>query len=70
VRLRLTVTIERDEDAYYVATVQQSRGRHTQSRSLRVLMKRIKEGAELCLGFNAKGHADLLADCRSGGVVP
>jgi predicted RNase H-like HicB family nuclease len=49
VRHRLTVIIERDEDGYYVASVPQLPGCHTQAPSLRTLMKRIKEAVELCL---------------------
>jgi len=44
-----TVIIERDAEGYYVATVPELRGCHTQARSLDVLMKRIREAIELCL---------------------
>jgi predicted RNase H-like HicB family nuclease len=44
-----SVVIERDEDGYYVASVPALRGCHTQSKSLDVLMKRIREAIELCL---------------------
>ena len=49
------VIIERDEDGYYVATVPQLRGCHTQARSLRTLMKRLKEAVELCLEAEDEG---------------
>jgi len=43
------VVIEKDEDGYFVASVPELRGCHTQARSLDVLMKRVKESIELCL---------------------
>ena len=44
-----TVVIERDEDDYFVGTVPQLRGCHTQAKSLDELMDRIKEAVQLCL---------------------
>jgi len=43
------VVIERDEDGYFVASVPELRGCHTQTKSLDVLMKRVKEAIQLCL---------------------
>ena len=43
------VIIERDEEGYYVATVPELRGCHTQAKSLDTLMKRVKEAIALCL---------------------
>ena len=43
------VTIERDEDGYYVGEVPQLRGCYSQGRSLDELMANIKEVIELCL---------------------
>ncbi|MFZ3114275.1 MAG: type II toxin-antitoxin system HicB family antitoxin [Syntrophales bacterium] len=43
------VVIERDEDGYFVASVPELRGCHTQAKSLDVLMKRVKETILLCL---------------------
>jgi predicted RNase H-like HicB family nuclease len=43
------VVIERDEDGWYVASVPELRGCHTQARSLDTLNKRIKEAIVLCL---------------------
>ena len=43
------VVIERDEEGYYVASVPQLPGCHTQAKSLDEVMERIREAAELCL---------------------
>jgi predicted RNase H-like HicB family nuclease len=43
------VVIERDEEGYYVASVPQIPGCHTQARSLDEVMQRIREAIELCL---------------------
>ncbi len=43
-----SVIIERDSEGYYVATVPELRGCHTQAKSLDTLMKRIREAIELC----------------------
>ena len=44
-----TVIIERDEDGYFVGTVPELKGCHTQAKSLDELMERIKEAILLCL---------------------
>jgi len=46
------VVIERDSEGYYVASVPELRGCHTQARSLDKLLSRIKEAIELCLEAN------------------
>ena len=43
------VIIERDSDGYFVATVPEFRGCHTQAKSLDSLMKRVREAVDLCL---------------------
>jgi predicted RNase H-like HicB family nuclease len=43
------VVIEMDSEGYYVATVPELRGCHTQAKSLDTLMKRVREAIELCL---------------------
>lgn len=43
------VVIERDEDGYFVASVPELRGCHTQAKSLDALMERVKEAIQLCL---------------------
>jgi len=55
VRMRKTakrefsVIVERDDEGYYVASVPELPGCHTQARSLDKLMERIREAIELCL---------------------
>ncbi len=44
-----SVVIEQDADGYFVASVPELRGCHTQAKSLDTLMKRIREAIELCL---------------------
>jgi predicted RNase H-like HicB family nuclease len=44
-----SVIIERDEEGWFVATVPELRGCHTQAKSLDQLMERVKEAIELCL---------------------
>lgn len=46
---KFTVVIERDEDGFYVGTVRNLRGCHTQAKTLDTLMKRMREVVELCL---------------------
>ena len=43
------VIIEKDVAGYYVATVPELRGCHTQAKSLDTLMKRVREAIEFCL---------------------
>jgi len=43
------VIIEKDEEGYYVSTVPELNGCHTQAKSLDELMERTKEAIELCL---------------------
>lgn len=44
-----TVLIEKDAEGYFVATVPELRGCHTQAKSLDVLMRRVTEAIKLCL---------------------
>ena len=45
----LNVIIEHDEDDFFIASVPELQGCHTQAKSLDMLMERIKEAIELCL---------------------
>ena len=44
-----SVIIERDSEGFFVASVPELPGCHTQAKSLDKLMERIKEAIELCL---------------------
>ena len=43
------VIIEKDSESYFVASVPELAGCHTQAKSLDTLMKRVREAIELCL---------------------
>jgi predicted RNase H-like HicB family nuclease len=47
--VKFGVVVEKDEDGYYVASVPELPGCHTQAKTLDEVMKRIKEAIELCL---------------------
>jgi predicted RNase H-like HicB family nuclease len=49
------VVIERDAEGFYVGSVPELRGCHTQARSLDKLLSRIKEAIELCLEVEGAG---------------
>ncbi len=43
------VIIEKDSEGYYIASVPELKGCHTQAKSLDALTERIKEAIELCV---------------------
>jgi len=43
------VVIEKDSDGYFVASIPNLKGCHTQAKSLDILMERIQEAAMLCI---------------------
>ena len=53
--LKFAVRVEKDENGYYVASVPELPGCHTQAKSLDTLMKRIREAIELCLEVEGEG---------------
>lgn len=53
-----SVIVERDEDGYYVASVPELRGCHTQARSLDKLVERVKEAIELCLEVEGESSSN------------
>jgi predicted RNase H-like HicB family nuclease len=48
-RREFSVIIEKDEDGWFVASVPELIGCHTQARSLDKLLSRVREAIELCL---------------------
>ncbi|TAN38636.1 MAG: type II toxin-antitoxin system HicB family antitoxin [Verrucomicrobia bacterium] len=48
------VIIEKDSENYFVATVPELPGCHTQAKSLDTLMKRVREAIALCLEVEAE----------------
>ncbi|MHC5939571.1 type II toxin-antitoxin system HicB family antitoxin [Nostoc sp.] len=49
--------IERDTDGYFVASVPNLAGCHTQAKSLDELMERITEAIALCLEFKSEQNS-------------
>ena len=47
--MKFSVVVEKDEDGYYVASVPELPGCHTQAKTLDAVMERIKEAIEAYL---------------------
>jgi predicted RNase H-like HicB family nuclease len=47
-----SVLIEKDSEGYYVSSVPELKGCHTQAKSLDELMERMKEAIQLCIEDN------------------
>jgi predicted RNase H-like HicB family nuclease len=47
--MKFSVVVEKDEDGYYVASVPELPGCHTQAKTLDLVMARIKEAIEVYL---------------------
>lgn len=61
--MKFSVVVERDEDGYYIASVPELPGCHTQARTLDELTGRVKEAIELYLeteGTKAEGKIELI----------
>lgn len=61
--MKFGVVVEKDEDGYYVASVPELSGCHTQAKTLDQVMKRIKQAIEVCLevqGSKGKGRTELV----------
>ena len=56
---KFKVVVEKDADGYFVASVPELRGCHTQAKSLEVAVERIKEAAALCLEAEDHGSKDV-----------
>jgi len=52
--LRVSVVVERDEDGWFVGSVPELPGCHTQAKSLDELMKRMREAVEAYLETEGK----------------
>ncbi len=61
---RYTVTYERDEDGWWVASVQRMPGVHTQGRTIGDARHRIREALALEIGDRAAETAELKDDVR------
>jgi predicted RNase H-like HicB family nuclease len=59
VQRQFDVVIERDAEGFYVASVPQLRGCHTQPQSLDEVANRIREPIELCLEVEDTPEQDL-----------
>ncbi|GAI24925.1 unnamed protein product [marine sediment metagenome] len=58
---KFNVVVERDEDGYYVASVPELPGCHTQAKTLDELRRRIEEAIKLYLEVE-KGAADVTTE--------
>jgi predicted RNase H-like HicB family nuclease len=61
--VKFGVVVERDEDGYYVASVPELPGCHTQAKTLDKVMERIKEAIQVYLeaeGMKGRGHTELV----------
>ena len=61
--VKFSVLVERDEDGYYIASVPELQGCHTQARTLDELTSRVKEAIQLYLeteGMKAEGKIELV----------
>ena len=61
--MKFSVVVEKDEDGYYVASVPELSGCHTQAKTLDEVMKRIKEAIQACLeteGLKSHGRTELV----------
>jgi predicted RNase H-like HicB family nuclease len=56
---QFNVIIERDSEGYYVASVPQLPGCHTQASSLDAVVERIREAISLCLEVEGDPPAEL-----------
>lgn len=65
--LQFKVLIERDEDGWYVASVPELPGCHTQAKTLETLRPRIKEAIELVLDADKDSREEKL---KSPSPVP
>jgi len=61
--VKFSVLVERDEDGYYIASVPELQGCHTQAKTLDELTIRVKEAIQIYLeteGMKAEGKIELV----------
>jgi predicted RNase H-like HicB family nuclease len=61
--VKFGVVVEKDEDGYFVASVPELPGCHTQAKTLDEVMKRIKEAIQVYLeaeGVEKRGRTELI----------
>jgi predicted RNase H-like HicB family nuclease len=61
--VKFGVVVEKDEEGYYVASVPELPGCHTQAKTLDKVMKRIKEAIQAYLeaeGAKSRGRTELI----------
>ncbi|MGA2680189.1 MAG: type II toxin-antitoxin system HicB family antitoxin [Candidatus Bathyarchaeia archaeon] len=61
--MKFGVVVEKDEDGYYVASVPELPGCHTQAKTFEEVIRRIKEAIQVCLeveGTKAHGRTELV----------
>jgi predicted RNase H-like HicB family nuclease len=61
--MKFGVVVEKDEDGYYVASVPELPGCHTQAKTLDEVMKRIKEAIQAYIeaeGLESHGRTELV----------
>jgi predicted RNase H-like HicB family nuclease len=62
-KMKFGVVVEKDEDGYYIASVPELPGCHTQAKTIDQVLKRIKEAIEVYLeaeGDKGKGRNELV----------
>ena len=63
INVKFGVVVEKDQDGYYVASVPELPGCHTQAKTLDKVMERIKEAIQACLeveGQKSSGRTELV----------
>jgi predicted RNase H-like HicB family nuclease len=61
--VKFSIVVEKDEDGYYIASIPELPGCHTQARTLDELTSRVREAIELYLeteGTKAEGKIELI----------
>ena len=61
---KFTITYERDEGGWWVATVRRARGVHTQGRSIDEARRRVREALALAIGDEKAERAQFIDDVR------